>query len=97
LEIPESSTDSAITNDLVDNEVAISEHEELDEIREDEAWFTDIDKSKAILPSAALARSEQTVSNNLFQSQTLILQCPTHQSLPEPGHYWRLARYSIVQ
>jgi hypothetical protein len=93
----ENSTDSATTDDLVDNEGAISEHEELDEILEDEARVTDVDKSEAILPNATLPRSEQAISNEPNQHQASIRQRPTRRSLPEPGQYRRLAGYRVVQ
>ena len=55
--IPESKTDSGIDNNLVDNKGAISKYEELDKIREDEAWLTEVDKDKAILPNTTLPES----------------------------------------
>jgi hypothetical protein len=93
----ENSTHSATTNDLVDNEGAISEHEELDKILEDKARVTDMDKSEAILPNTTLPRSEQAISNEPNQHQASIRQRPTRQSLPEPGQYRRLAGYRVVQ
>lgn len=95
--IPESKTDSGTGDDPVDNEGAISEYEELDEIREDEARFTEVDKGEAILPNATLPESQQAVSDELFQSQTSVRQRPARRSLLEPGQYRRLAGYRVAQ
>jgi hypothetical protein len=92
----ESNTDSATTDDLVENEDAISEHEDLDEIREDEARFTDMDKSEAILPNETLPRSEQAVSDEPIQSHPSIRQRPGRRPLFEPGQYRKLAGYRVA-